>query len=92
MIFENHGRQSLSEQNDRVESGVVQFAGDWPGLYIRGDDCMEIGQALANLMKWLDANASAGLLRHMQQTVGVIGELQMALSLVMVNSTDQDAR
>lgn len=86
MIFENHGRQELPAQDERVESGVVRFDGDWPGLFIRGDDCMNIGLALANVMEWLEANADTGLLRQISQSVGVVGELRMALGLVVVNT------
>lgn len=28
--------------DDRVETGAVQFGDDWPGLFIRGDDAMEL--------------------------------------------------
>ncbi len=26
-------------QESRVETGVVQFGDDWPGVFIRGDSC-----------------------------------------------------
>jgi hypothetical protein len=28
----------LPEQEERVETGAVQFGDDWPGVFIRGDD------------------------------------------------------
>jgi isoprenylcysteine carboxyl methyltransferase (ICMT) family protein YpbQ len=30
--------RQLPEQQERVETGAVQFGNDWPGLFIRGDD------------------------------------------------------
>lgn len=85
MIFENHGRQELPAQAERVESGVVRFDGDWPGLFVRGDDCIFLAQALDNLMKLLEANVDTGLLRQISQSVGAVGELRMALELVAIH-------
>lgn len=31
---------------DRVETGVVRFANDWPGVFIRGDSCFGFAMAL----------------------------------------------
>lgn len=30
----------------RVETGAVQFGDDWPGLFIRGDDCMVLAATI----------------------------------------------
>lgn len=38
-------RRKLQGLHPRVETGVVQFGDDWPGVFIRGDDCL--GYALA---------------------------------------------
>jgi len=27
---------------ERVETGAVQFGDDWPGLFVRGDDCLTL--------------------------------------------------
>lgn len=32
----------LPEQKQRVETGAIQFGGDWPGLFMRGDDCISL--------------------------------------------------
>lgn len=37
----------------RVETGPVQFGDDWPGMFIRGDDCMGMAAAVRNLMEVL---------------------------------------
>lgn len=29
----------LPEQPKRIETGAIQFGKDWPGLFIRGDNC-----------------------------------------------------
>jgi len=31
--------RNLPIQDQRIETGVVQFGDDWPGVFIRGDDC-----------------------------------------------------
>jgi len=41
----------------RVETGALQFEGDWPGLFIRGDDAMGILTAVREL---------EGLLPHVE--------------------------
>lgn len=33
------GIRLLNKHARRVETGPVQFGDDWPGLFIRGDDC-----------------------------------------------------
>lgn len=35
--------------NERVETGPVQFNEDWPGVFIRGDNCFGYRLALAGL-------------------------------------------
>jgi hypothetical protein len=37
----------MPEGLNRVETGVLQFGDDWPGIYLRGDYCAKI---IANLM------------------------------------------
>jgi len=36
----------LPEVKPRVETGPVQFGGDWPGLFVRGDGCIELKECL----------------------------------------------
>lgn len=39
--------RKLPPQDNRVETGVVQFGeDDWPGLFVRGDDCLALWLAL----------------------------------------------
>ena len=44
----------LEKQNRRVETGVTQFKGDWPGVFIRGDDCFRYVQSLGNVLKLIE--------------------------------------
>ena len=39
----------------RVETGAVQFGEDWPGLFIRGDDAMNVCADLERLAKAIEA-------------------------------------
>lgn len=34
--------RKLPEMDNRVETGAVRFGDDWPGLFIRGDDCLQL--------------------------------------------------
>ena len=45
----------LAHQEERVETGPTQFGKDWPGLFIRGDNCAGYRLALEAL---LDENHS----------------------------------
>jgi cell division septum initiation protein DivIVA len=38
--------RELPDADPRVETGTVQFHNDWPGLFIRGDDCFRFAQYL----------------------------------------------
>lgn len=35
---------------NRLNTGAVQFDNDWPGLFIRGDDCMELRFIIKNIL------------------------------------------
>jgi hypothetical protein len=40
----------MTELN-RVETGVIQFENDWPGVFIRGDNALAFVGALATLLE-----------------------------------------
>lgn len=44
-----HVRRFAAEQ-DRVESGPIMFGDDWPGLFLRGDDCHLYASSLRELL------------------------------------------
>jgi hypothetical protein len=46
--------RKFPEQAERVETGPIQFGEDWPGTFIRGDNCF--GYAMA-LRATIDGNA-----------------------------------
>ena len=41
--------RELEQQDDRVETGVIRFGDDWPGVFIRGDDCYRYLNALRHV-------------------------------------------
>ena len=38
--------RKLPEQEERVETGAVQFGEDWPGIFIRGDNAISYAMYL----------------------------------------------
>jgi hypothetical protein len=42
--------RKLKGYTQRVETGPVQFGDDWPGLFIRGDNCIYLGVVLEELL------------------------------------------
>lgn len=57
----------LPEQTPRVESGVMQFGDDWPGVFFRGDDALYFAHLLSTALEeseisnWEDYIAIAAL-------------------------------
>ena len=41
----------MSEPTRRIETGPTQFGTDWPGLFIRGDDCFRFATALEDYLR-----------------------------------------
>lgn len=44
---------SFKENSERPESGVCSHNGDWPGVFIRGDNAMHFSMALKSLLEGL---------------------------------------
>ena len=42
MKREQGRRRDALAKRVRMETGVMQFKGDWPGLFIRGDDAIRL--------------------------------------------------
>lgn len=40
----------LAAEEQRVESGPIMFGDDWPGLFLRGDDCYRFVCALREVL------------------------------------------
>jgi len=59
----------------RVETGAVQFGEDWPGLFVRGDDCMGLAGSIRRVLEALDPEqvrelaASAIPLREVREMI-----------------------
>jgi len=43
----------IIETDQRVETGPLQFGDDWPGLFVRGDDCIDLAYALERALPHL---------------------------------------
>lgn len=41
----------VASDSGRVETGRYQFDDDWPGLFIRGDDCMGFYMTLTKVLE-----------------------------------------
>lgn len=41
----------LPATETRVETGAVQFGDDWPGLFIRGDDCAAMAFSVQSIIR-----------------------------------------
>jgi hypothetical protein len=41
------------DEDDRVETGAIQFNDDWPGLFVRGDDAFSLWVALRVAHKYV---------------------------------------
>jgi hypothetical protein len=42
--------RNLDAQEERVETGVVKFGDDWPGVFIRGDNAFNYAHALDRVL------------------------------------------
>jgi hypothetical protein len=43
--------RQLPEQTPRVETGSVRFGGDWPGVFIRGDNAAYYAASLSVVLR-----------------------------------------
>jgi hypothetical protein len=51
----------MSSTAERLETGVLKPEGDWPGIFIRGDDALAYANQLRRLLfDVLEARARAG--------------------------------
>jgi hypothetical protein len=42
--------RKFPSQNERVETGPIQFGEDWPGFFLRGDNAFALRLAIANIL------------------------------------------
>lgn len=77
----NHYGHRPSIELPRVETGVVQFDADWPGVFIRGDDSFMFARALGKVLKIASTHAPADdLMAHlaMRQINGLLDTLNQS--------------
>jgi len=60
----------ISHEGKRVETGAVRFGDDWPGLFVRGDDCGYISLVLmmvdqiGHIRNLIESDVIIGARRH----------------------------
>lgn len=52
----------------RIETGVVRFGSDWPGVFIRGDDAFDLQIQLKALLKSAPDDPELVIPKHVVQT------------------------
>lgn len=67
MSTDNNNIRKLPAVEKRVESGPIQFGEDWPGAFIRGDNCAWYAYALSNKKSPYFDVALRGLLDELAQ-------------------------
>jgi hypothetical protein len=40
--------------DSRVETGAIQFGDDWPGLFLRGDECIQLAIAIDAIWPYIE--------------------------------------
>ena len=50
----------------RPETGPMEFEGDWPGVFIRGDNALAYSLVIDDLLSSLDAGYKAPLFAQLQ--------------------------
>lgn len=43
----------LREAEPRIETGVIQFGQDWPGVFVRGDDAFGVRVSLERVLQYI---------------------------------------
>jgi hypothetical protein len=60
--------RKLAPVQERVETGAVEFGEDWPGLFIRGDNCIAYLMCLQGIRHMLKRTNPSGLMEHIHST------------------------
>lgn len=50
-VFVDLKQSQVAGYGGRVETGAVQMRGDWPGLFVRGDDSLELAAAIHTVLE-----------------------------------------
>ncbi len=78
--------RTLPAVEGRVETGAIQFGGDWPGLFIRGDDAMGLVGAINEINAFLKALLKA----HKIYEEDVTGVVRALMSLDVIRKLIKD--
>lgn len=71
---------------ERVETGALQVDGDWPGLFIRGDQCIDLYNRLWYVKEHMEKHPDpVESIERMLAIKGVEGVLNMIKEDVLVN-------
>ena len=68
---------TMSEKTVRPETGPMQFGGDWPGVFIRGDNAAHFAGHLRIVLDDLRAHHSGNISAHVVD--GLISDLESAI-------------
>ena len=60
----------LPEQSERIETGVVKFGGDWPGVFIRGDNSLYFSMCLKLLLEGESSVIEKSILESLVRLLG----------------------
>jgi len=59
----------FAHEGERIETGVVQFGEDWPGIFIRGDQAIGMSELLKVIAARVPAS-EADLLKRISDLLG----------------------
>ena len=75
--------RELPPQEERVETGVVRFQGDWPGIFIRGDNAFFLAGCIKQA---LEANPEM----YFPTKMGLEGFLFILQSCILDNQSEEE--
>lgn len=71
--------RQLPHQADRVETGPVKFGQDYPGLFIRGDQCLWMASAVKLAQDAAQASGNPLLMNDMNRLADLLGQVDERL-------------
>jgi hypothetical protein len=64
--------RKLKGHKHRVETGALQFGDDWPGLFIRGNDCIQYASMLRFASRVLRENNKPIIPNRLEELADII--------------------
>jgi hypothetical protein len=58
----------IEHPSERIETGVMTPKGDWPGIFIRGDDALSYAVQLRAALAAAEERAASGMMPHAEAT------------------------